>query len=112
MMEQNALADASPFSRGLYKQFVAALAPIGPFREELKKTSIHLVRTSAFAGVHPRKQHLLVTIKAREPNPSARVLKTEQVSRNRWHLDVKLATLDDIDSELVGWLRQAYELCA
>jgi hypothetical protein len=76
----------------------------------VKKTSIHLVRSSAFAGVHPRKQHLLLTIKAAAPIPSGRIVKTEQVSANRWHLDVKLAVPGDIDTELLAWLREAYLL--
>jgi hypothetical protein len=58
---------------------VSSAGPVahGPFREEAKKTSIHLVRGSAFAGVHPRKQHLPLTIKAVAPIRSPRVLKAE-----------------------------------
>jgi hypothetical protein len=40
----NALTTASPTSRAIYKQLLTAMKPIGPFREEIKKTSIHLVR--------------------------------------------------------------------
>jgi hypothetical protein len=112
MAEQDALAAASPVSRQLYTDLLAAIKPIGPFREEIKKTSIHLVRGSAFAGVHPRKQYLLLTVKAGKPIRSARISKAEQVSKNRWYLDVKLTASEDIDSELLGWLRHAYDLCA
>jgi hypothetical protein len=99
-------------SRQLYLGLLAAIKPLGEFREEVKKTSIHLVRGSAFAGVHPRKNALMLTIKADQPIKSARVAKAEQVSKNRWHLDVKLAASSDIDRELLAWLRQAYEICA
>lgn len=112
MAEQNALALAGPGAQQLYRELLAALGPLGGFRVEVKKTSIHLVRGSAFAGVHPRKQHLILTVKAEKPVRSARVAKAEQVSKSRWHLDVKIASAADIDAELVGWLRQAYELCA
>ena len=50
------------FHAELYKKLLKAIGPLGAFREDVKKTSIHLVRGSAFAGVHPRKQHLLLTI--------------------------------------------------
>jgi Domain of unknown function (DUF5655) len=76
----------------------------------VKKTSIHLVRSSAFAGVHPRKAHLLITIKAAAPISSGSFVKSEQVSKNRWHLDVKVAVAGDIDAELLGWLREAYAI--
>jgi hypothetical protein len=36
----------------------------------------------------------------------------EQVSKNRWHLDLKLSNLEEIDGELLSWLRQAYDVCA
>ena len=108
---QGALTLASPATLQLYKHLLERLQPLGPFREEVKKTSIHLVRASAFAGVHPRKQHLLVTIKSAAPIDSPRFVKTEQVSKSRWHLDVKLADAAEIDAELLSWLRQAYDLC-
>ena len=107
----NALSAAGPASRLLYKELLAALQSIGPFQAEVKKTSIHLVRGSAFAGVHPRKQHLIVTIKAAKLIRSPRIVKTEQVSKNRWHLDVKLAAGEEIDAQLLDWLQQAYGLC-
>ena len=107
----DALSSASPVARALYEELLHALAPFGAFEVEVKKTSIHLVRSSAFAGVHPRKRHLLLTIKAAAPISSGRIVKMQQVSKNRWHLDVKLAVAGDIDAELLGWLREAYEIC-
>ena len=109
--QADALSSASPVAWALYEELLNAIAPFGAFEAEVKKTSIHLVRSSAFVGVHPRKQHLLVTIKAAAPIPSGRIVKTEQLSANRWHLDVKVAVAGDIDAELLGWLREAYAIC-
>ena len=109
--QRDAFAVSGPVPRQLYKRLLDAMNSVGEFREEMKKTSVHLVRGSAFAGVHPRRQHLLVTIKAKKPIRSTRVFRTEQVSKNRWHLEVKLATEKDIDGVLLSWLRDAYDLC-
>jgi hypothetical protein len=106
-----ALSSASPVARALYEELLRAIAPFGAFEIEVKKSSIHLVRSSAFAGVHPRKQYLLITIEAAAPIPSGRIIITEQVSTNRWHLDVKVSIAGDFDAELLGWLREAYEIC-
>lgn len=95
----------------LYEHLLQRIKAIGPFQIEIKKTSIHPTRKSAFAGVHPRKLFLMVTIKAKEPIDSGRVAKAEQVSKGRWHLDVWVATKEEIDADLLGWLKQAYELC-
>jgi hypothetical protein len=100
-----------PHEIDLYREMLAALAPIGPFAAEQKKTCTHLVRGTAFAGVHPRKGWLRVTIKSATPVKSARVVKSEQLSKNRWYFDVKVESADDLDAELVGWMRAAYDLC-
>ena len=63
----NILRSASPEAVRLYRSLRAVLRPIGAFREEWKKTSVHFVRGSAFVGVHFRRSHLLVTIKAASP---------------------------------------------
>jgi hypothetical protein len=112
VVEHNiAFSSAGPASLKLYEELLTALNSIEAFREEMKKTCIHLVRGSAFAGIRPRKQHLLLTIKALKPIKSSRILKAERVSKNRWHLELKLASMEDIDSELLSWLRDAYDLC-
>jgi hypothetical protein len=101
---------ATPETQKLYEQLIRSLKKLGPFQIENKKTCVHLARKSAFAGVHPRKQHLLITIKTAKPLDSERVVKSEQVSKSRWHQDIKLTSKDEIDSELLAWMREAYEL--
>jgi hypothetical protein len=105
MAESNAFSISGPASRQLYQDLLTALKPLGPFREEVKKTSVHLVRNAAFVGVHPRRNHLRLTVKAGEP------IWNQRISRNRWHLEMKLLSVQEIDAELLTWVRQAYELC-
>jgi hypothetical protein len=88
------------------------LRPIGAFQEELKKTSVHLVRGSAFVGVQLRREYLIVTIKSEKPIRSARITKGEQISRNRWHSEMRVSNDADFDRELLTWLKAAYDLCA
>ena len=107
----NALSTASPEAVHLYQRLRAALRPIGRFREEVKKTSVHFVHGSAFVGVHFRRSHLLITIKAAAPIDSPRIVKVEQVSKNRWHCEVKVSAETEIDEELTTWMRTAYEIC-
>lgn len=93
-----------------YHSLLQALHALGPFQEEPKKTSIHLVRTVGFAGVHPRKSYLILNLRTAAALESPRINKSEQVSRNRFHNEVKLTSPDDIDEELLGWLKEAYAL--
>jgi hypothetical protein len=101
-----------PKVRVLYDLLLAAVRPFGEVAEDPKKTSIHLNRRTAFAGVATRKEAIVLTIKANRDIASPRVLKREQASANRWHLEVKLAAPADVDRELTSWLAEAYELSA
>jgi hypothetical protein len=94
----------------IYTRLLEALHTFGPFQEEPKKTSIHLTRTAGFAGVHPRKSYLYLNIRTDYPINSPRIAKTEQVSKNRYHNELKLTSPDEIDGELLGWLKDAYAL--
>jgi len=103
-------ADREPVVRANYDRFLDALGALGPYREEPKKTSIPLARGVGFAGVHPRKGSLVLTLRTDRPIANPRVVKTEQVSPNRYHNEVKLSSPDEVDAEVVGWLRDASTL--
>jgi hypothetical protein len=105
-----ALDAAGPVALQLYQDLLAALRGLGPFEVEVKKTSIHLVRKTAFAGVAPRKAHLVLTLKSDRPVASPRIFKSEQTSASRWHHEVKITAAEQIDAELLAWLRAGYEL--
>ena len=93
-----------------YSRLVEVLQTLGPFQEEPKKTSIHLVRNVGFAGVHPRKSYLILNLRTDYPLDNTRITKSEQVSKNRFHNEVKLISPSEIDEELLGWLKDAYSL--
>ena len=103
-------AGKAPAVRKVYDQVIATLGKIGKVRQDPKKTSIHLVRSSALAGVEVRKEYLLLNIKTDYPIQSPRVVKGEQLSAKRFHHKVKLSSPAEVDRELQRWLEDAYEL--
>jgi len=98
--------------RQIYDRLLNAMVRFGPVAEEPKKTSIHLTNKTAFAGVATRKSALVLTIKSDRKLSSPRIHKSEQASARRFHHEVKLASPAEVDSELVRWLKDAYELSA
>jgi hypothetical protein len=102
----------TPSQRAIYQQLLIAARSIGSFSEDPKKTSIHLIRKSAFAGVATRKDALLVTIKAGADIRSRRTVKHQRTSAKRWYLDVRLEHPEDIDRELTSWLAAAMALAS
>lgn len=105
-------ANKEPRVRMVYEKLLSSLAKAGPVKAETKKSSIHLVRETSFAGVHPKKTWLDLTIRSDKPIKSKRVRSQEQVSKNRWHQDVRLTSPTDVDGEVVGWLKKAYALAS
>ena len=83
---------------------------MGRFREDPKKTSIHLTRASAFAGVATRKDAIQLTIKSAADIRSPRIVKRERASAHRWHLDIRLENPKQVDRELTSWLADAMAL--
>ena len=95
-----------------YRRLLEVARGLGRVVEEPKKTSIHLVRKTAFAGVATRQAALILTLKSAKDIGSPRIEKREQTSAHRWHLDIRLEKPSDVDRQLTGWLRAAYELAA
>jgi hypothetical protein len=102
--------DKSDGLRAVYDRLVSVAETFGPVEQDPKKTSIHLNRRTAFAGVAVRKGHIVLTIKSDRPLDSPRVFKSEQTSAKRFHHEVKVAAVKELDAELRGWLKAAYDL--
>jgi len=99
-----------PSVRTLYDQLVSLVRTFGPVEEDPKKTSIHLNRKSALAGVETRRNNFLLTIKSDHPIKSPRVEKVEKISSKRFYHKVRISSPDDFDEELKNWLQEAYAL--
>jgi len=93
-----------------YQRLLKAARTFGPVVEETEKTSIHLVRHAAFAGVANRRSSLIVTLKSAMDVRSPRIETREQTSANRWHIEIRLARPADVDGQLTSWLKAACDL--
>ena len=102
--------DRAPNVVATYAALIQAAQALGPMTEEPKKTSIHLVRQSAFAGVATQRAALVLTLKSATDLTSSRVRRHERASAHRWHLEVRLTEPSEIDTELRRWLAAAYAL--
>lgn len=99
-----------PALRDLYCQLLAVLEGFGRVSAEPKKTCLHLVNRTALAGVYVRRDHIRLEFKTDHPLTSDLILKSEQISKNRFHHVVRLATPELLDGELRGWLEHAHSI--
>src|SRR5438093_13711882 len=87
--------------RRIYDRLLKEVRKFGRVVEEPKKTSIHLVNRTAFAGVATRKSAIILTIKSDRKLLSPRIHKSERTSANRFHHEVKLTSPHEVDSEML-----------
>jgi hypothetical protein len=110
MSVESHFAKSAPEVLATYRRLLAAARALGPVAEEPKKTSIHLVSRTAFAGVATRHSSLILTLKSAKDIRSPRVEKRERTSAHRWHVDIRLQRPSDVDRQLTTWLSAAYML--
>jgi hypothetical protein len=108
--ELNHLEDKELVVTQIYEQLINELQRFGQLKIEPKKTSIHLGNRFGFAGIYTRKNYINLEVHLNYKLASQRVNKVEQASANRYHHTIKLTNADEIDRELLNWLRQAYDL--
>jgi len=104
------LQDKEPIVSKIYYKLIKELQKFGQLKIEPKKTSIHLGNRFGFAGVYTRKDYINLEIHLNYKLTSDRVTKVEQASANRFHHIIKITKPQDIDKELLLWLKEAYEL--
>jgi hypothetical protein len=112
MSVESHFAKSDPEVRATYQRLLKAACAFGPVLEEPKKTSIHLVSQTAFAGVATRRSSLILTLKSAKDIRNPRIKSREQASVHRWHVEIRLEKPADVDRQLTKWLNAAYELAS
>ena len=103
-------ARSAPDVRALVDALIRRVQPLPGVTVAPKGTCVHLDRRTAFAGLHPRKNALLLNLRSAAPIASARVRKVERVSTNRYHNELLLDSAEALDDELIGWIADAHAL--
>lgn len=94
--------------RGIHEQLMIDISAFGEFELAPKKACVSLRRKKQFAMVGPAtKSQIEVGINVREipPNPRAKSMPPASMCR----YTVRLSNLDEIDTELLGWVRSAFD---
>jgi hypothetical protein len=71
---------------------------------------IHLSATHDFLAVLPRKARLEVRFSLRRELRSPRIKHATRIGGSTYKHSTDIATVQDLDEELIGWLREAYHL--
>lgn len=106
----NLFEGKAPELRATYEQLVQQLRQFGEVKVAPKQTSIHLEKNSGFAGVHPRKTYFNLEFRTDYKIDDPRITRVQQLSARRFEHTVKLERTQDIDEQLLKWLKDAYDL--
>lgn len=94
--------------RPLHDAIVAAIAAFGPFEQAPKKAYVSLRRKKQFAMVGPATKDRVeigINHKALPAHPRLKPLPAGGMC----NASLRLASADEVDAELRGWLRAAYD---
>jgi hypothetical protein len=82
---------------------------IGPFKADSVECCIHLVKTSTFAAVKILRDKIRVDFTLTHKVKNKRLVPLEQMSAHRYLYYLDINSTEQIDEELTGWLKEAYE---
>ena len=99
----------------VFQHLMSKLARWGGVEAEAFPTSIHLgvKGSSRFAGVQLRKDHMRIGFLLERVLPDdPRIVVREPLGKTRMGHGIVVRVKADVDAQLLGWLREAYELRA
>jgi PHP family Zn ribbon phosphoesterase len=99
-----------PALRGIFDALRRALERQGSLRVDAVEASINLAVEAHFGGVTVRRDHLRLGFLADHEITSTRIVRRQRLGPNRVHHQLLLRSIDDVDSELMGWLDHARSL--
>lgn len=93
--------------RGVFRRLHNALRRTGPVRVDAVKSAINLADRFHFAMIYVQKDGLKVEFALDRRLDDPRVIRTQDLSSNRVIHFVKVTREEEVDSQLLGWLREA-----
>jgi hypothetical protein len=96
-------------SRRLFEALLAAVAThVGPCEVLSLPCCIHLTATDDFLAVLPKRDRLEIRFTVHRRIPGPRISARAQTGRDTYKHRVDISAVEDLDPELLGWLREAY----
>jgi hypothetical protein len=105
-------ARCEPGALAVAEGLLAGLKALPDVSIDPKATCLHVKRRTAFAGLHPRRDAVLLNLRTAEPIQSPRIRKTERVSAHRWHNELLVDSIAALDAELAAWIAEAHALAS
>jgi Domain of unknown function (DUF5655) len=97
-------------SKLLYEKFKqAVIKQVGHFKTESLECCIHFVSTFTFAAVKIFKDKIRVDFSLSRKLKNKRIDQFLQMSANRYLYYMDIGAVDEIDEELIKWIKEAHD---
>ena len=108
MTVEEYFATGPPFERPIFEAVMAGLADVGPIHVEPVSVGIFLKRAAGFCELRPMTRWVAVSFSLPRTIRSARIArKVYDAGTRKFHV-VNVRGPDEVDDELLDWLREAY----
>jgi hypothetical protein len=115
-MDPEELLDGHAVATAVYERLRSCLTELGPFEIRTSKSQLAFRRRRGFAYLwlpgqyleHPQAELVLSIVLGRQ-DPSARFKEVVHPSPQHWMHHLELHGPDDVDDEVLAWLREAIE---
>ncbi len=97
-------------ARSLYEILIIKVAAFGEVEVHIGKWGITVRHLSTFLSVMIEKKHLTLIFISAGPIDEFPVYQTHQHSGSRYNNAVKIESEEEMDDQLMRWLREAWEL--
>lgn len=95
----------------LYERFIALVQGCGPFSYRVTKTGISLKgMRRGFAGAKPRPRSLDGYLDLQRQLSDPRIMRASAYTQRLFVHQFRVTSLDQLDGEFAGWLREAYDV--
>jgi len=106
----NLFIDKPEKIRQLYDVLIERIEVFGPMEIHVAKWNVTLRAKSTFMSIIPEKKDLAITFLRDEALDDFPVYDVYHYSKNRWVNHVKIEDPEEIDDQLIKWLKEAYDL--
>ncbi len=91
-----------------FEKLSQEVSAFGPVTVNSVKHAILFTRGSHFLAVKPRKNWLDIEFVLSRPEEGFPIHKTVQAGKSKWAHFMRLQAVEEVDGQVVEWLREAY----
>lgn len=96
--------------RELYDILMKKVGEFGAVDPRVGPYNVSVRNLSTFLNIMPERDHLTISFVRDEPLDEFPIYQTYQRSAKKWSNHLKIESPDEIDEQLINWIKDAYDL--